>query len=308
MEKEPLVSIIVNCYNSEVYLKETIDSIFAQTYNNYEIIFWDNQSTDSTASIIKSYDDPRVNYCYAEKHTPLGEARNLAMKKVRGKLLTFLDSDDVWLPNFLERAVCCLSSQNVLLYYSNYYNWIVGKREEIHNRDVHGGSRHFKDILVSYQIGMSAAVFKNEEHLFFDPHYQLIEDYDFFLRLTRKGDAYYDGMPLMKYRMHTDSLTSASKKNWGVEFDKLYLSLTSQILNKEECFEYRKQLRWLRVRAVNAYAEEFIREGKRFELFVFILKNLHLSPKLLFPLLFLVMPCKSYFLLRAKLQKKSYHV
>ena len=70
MEKEPLVSIIVNCYNSEEYLKETIDSIFAQTYSNYEIIFWDNQSTDSTASIIRSYDDPRVNYCYAEKQVP----------------------------------------------------------------------------------------------------------------------------------------------------------------------------------------------------------------------------------------------
>ena len=57
MEHTPLVSIIVNCYNSETYLKETIDSIFAQTYSNYEIIFWDNQSTDTTANIIKSYND-----------------------------------------------------------------------------------------------------------------------------------------------------------------------------------------------------------------------------------------------------------
>lgn len=60
MEHTPLVSIIVNCYNSERYLKETIDSILAQTYSNYEIIFWDNQSTDTTANIIKSYNDERI--------------------------------------------------------------------------------------------------------------------------------------------------------------------------------------------------------------------------------------------------------
>ena len=53
MEDKPLVSIIVNCYNGEKYLRETIDSILNQTYHNYEVIFWDNQSTDSTASIIR---------------------------------------------------------------------------------------------------------------------------------------------------------------------------------------------------------------------------------------------------------------
>ena len=55
MEDKPLVSIIVNCYNGEKYLRETIDSILNQTYHNYEVIFWDNQSTDSTASIINNY-------------------------------------------------------------------------------------------------------------------------------------------------------------------------------------------------------------------------------------------------------------
>ena len=69
MEDKPLVSIIVNCYNGEKYLRETIDSILNQTYHNYEVIFWDNQSTDSTASIIKSYKNERFNFYYAPKHT-----------------------------------------------------------------------------------------------------------------------------------------------------------------------------------------------------------------------------------------------
>ena len=290
------------------YLRETIDSIFAQTYNNYEIIFWDNQSTDSTASIVKSYDDPRVKYYYAERHTPLGEARNLAMKKVQGELLTFLDSDDVWLPEFLERAVGHLNSQSVLLYYSNYYNWIDGEKIEMHNKDNHAGIRHFRDVLSSYQIGMSAAVFLKKTYVQFNPNYQLIEDYDYFLRLTRQGDAFYDDKPLMKYRVHKRSLTNSSKKKWGIEFDNLYQFLIAKFLSKEECRKYNKQLKWLRVRAINAYAEEFIRNGCRLQLFVLICKNLHLSMRLIFPLLYLVMPSKCYFFIKSKIQEKSYQV
>lgn len=81
MEHTPLVSIIVNCYNSERYLKETIDSILAQTYSNYEIIFWDNQSTDTTANIIKSYNDKRIyNHGKTKRVTLQKRNVNLANK------------------------------------------------------------------------------------------------------------------------------------------------------------------------------------------------------------------------------------
>ena len=82
----PLVSIILNCYNGAKYLEEAIDSIYAQTYSNWEIIFWDNASTDESASIAKSYDD-RLKYHQALETTPLGAARDLALKKITGKLL-----------------------------------------------------------------------------------------------------------------------------------------------------------------------------------------------------------------------------
>ena len=60
MTEQPLVSVIMNCFNGEKYLREAIDSVLAQTYQNWELIFWDNQSTDSSAEIVKSYDDPRI--------------------------------------------------------------------------------------------------------------------------------------------------------------------------------------------------------------------------------------------------------
>ena len=64
-DKKPLVSIIMNCYNGEKYLHEAVDSVIEQTYQNWEIIFWDNQSSDLSKTIFTSYDDPRFKYFYA---------------------------------------------------------------------------------------------------------------------------------------------------------------------------------------------------------------------------------------------------
>ena len=80
MTEQPLVSVIMNCFNGEKYLREAIDSVQAQTYENWELIFWDNQSTDVSAGIVKSFDDPRIYYFYAPKHTHLYEARNYAIE------------------------------------------------------------------------------------------------------------------------------------------------------------------------------------------------------------------------------------
>ena len=77
MSKKPLVSIIINCFNGEKYLREAINSVIAQSYENWEIIFWDNKSTDKSAKIFQSYNDKRLRYFLAPFHTELlYEARN----------------------------------------------------------------------------------------------------------------------------------------------------------------------------------------------------------------------------------------
>ena len=76
MGSDALVSIILPTRNRAALLREAIESVRAQTYTNWEIVFWDNQSTDSSATIFKSYPDPRLNYQYAPVHTWLYEARN----------------------------------------------------------------------------------------------------------------------------------------------------------------------------------------------------------------------------------------
>ena len=78
--EEPLVSILMNCFNGEKYLNEALESIMAQTYQNWELIFWDNQSTDQSANIFKSYKDPRLKYFLSPEHTDLGGGRAKAFQ------------------------------------------------------------------------------------------------------------------------------------------------------------------------------------------------------------------------------------
>ena len=108
----PFVSVIMNCYNSSEFLREAIESVINQSYSNWELIFWDNQSTDESPMIVKSYDDKRICYYYAESNKPLSAARNLAIQKANGEYVAFLDSDDGWLPEKLQKQIDGLTKQS----------------------------------------------------------------------------------------------------------------------------------------------------------------------------------------------------
>jgi len=113
----PKVSVIMNCLNGEKYLKEAIDSVYAQTYKNWEIIFWDNASTDRSAEIAISY-DARLKYFKGDATIPLGAARNKALEQTKGKFVAFLDCDDLWMPEKLEKQVYILEHSTYPLCYS----------------------------------------------------------------------------------------------------------------------------------------------------------------------------------------------
>ena len=85
----------MNCYNGEKYLREAIDSIYAQIYENWEIIFWDNNSIDNSAEIAKTHDN-KLKYFKGNHTVPLGAARKKAFEKASGEWIGFLDTDDYW--------------------------------------------------------------------------------------------------------------------------------------------------------------------------------------------------------------------
>ena len=120
--KSPLVSIIMNCYNGEKYLKQSLNSVLSQSYKNWELIFWDNMSTDNSKKILKSFGNKRFKYFKAKKFTSLYQARKLAISKAKGKYICFLDTDDIWLKNKLKFQIELFKKdKNLGVIYSNYY-------------------------------------------------------------------------------------------------------------------------------------------------------------------------------------------
>ena len=95
------VSVVMCCYNSERYIKETIDSILNQTFTDFEFIIWNDGSTDSTEEIILSYEDNRIKY-FKDENKGEGKAANLACQHVTSSYIARIDSDDLWLPTKLE--------------------------------------------------------------------------------------------------------------------------------------------------------------------------------------------------------------
>tara|TARA_B100000674_G_scaffold486675_1_gene495640 strand:+ start:858 stop:1751 length:894 start_codon:yes stop_codon:yes gene_type:complete len=109
MIHEPLVSVVINCHNSDTYLREAIDSVINQTYQNWELLFWDNNSTDKSAEIAKSYD--QVKYFFNKNTVPLGEARQKASEYCSGEYLAYLDCDDFWYSDKLYKQIEIITSE-----------------------------------------------------------------------------------------------------------------------------------------------------------------------------------------------------
>lgn len=134
--RKPLISVLMNCYNGEKYIRDAVNSVINQTYENWEIIFWDNQSSDLSAKIFLEYDDCRLKYFYAQKHTELGDARVEAMSKTKGSWVGILDVDDIWCKEKLEYQVDII---NKSLDDGVQLGLVYGKVLEINERGIEVG-------------------------------------------------------------------------------------------------------------------------------------------------------------------------
>lgn len=115
-----LVSIITPCYNSEKFIAETYQSIRNQIYTNWEWIIVDDASIDKSVEIIKSFNDDRVKLLEQKVNKGASEARNKGLNLANGRFITFIDSDDLWLPNFLEKTINYLANTKEELVYTSY--------------------------------------------------------------------------------------------------------------------------------------------------------------------------------------------
>ena len=122
MSEKNLISVIVNCFNGETYLENCINSILNQTYSNYEIIFLDNNSSDNSLDIIKKFNNSKIKIYNTNSYLKLYDARNLAVEKSNGEFITFLDTDDWWTKDKLEKQIKFFTNNSEIDFiYSNFY-------------------------------------------------------------------------------------------------------------------------------------------------------------------------------------------
>jgi len=222
----------MNCLNCERYVREAIDSVYAQTYDNWEIVFWDNASTDRSSVVAGRY-DTRLKYFRGEKTAPLYAARNMALKEASGKLIAFLDTDDLWMPYKLEQQVRVFDEDNkVGLVHGNA---IVSRKEStrLYHRRNYPTGYVFRRVLKHYHINLQTTMISrkalNSMTCWFDESMDISGDAELFLRICHSWKSVYLPQVLAKYREHGASLGATQIEKIFAETDKLILNLTQCI-------------------------------------------------------------------------------
>ena len=205
-----LVSIITPCYNSEKFLDECISSVLNQTYQNWEMLIVDDNSSDNSSILINSYSkkDERIKPLYLNDNIGAAMARNKAISKAKGKYLAFLDSDDVWLPKKLEIQTNFMKKNNYSFVFSSYSvisddekpNYTISVPEKITYK------RYLKNTIIGcLTVMLDKEKFKKIEM----PNLRSSHDMALWLNLLKQEKyAYGIAQDLAIYREHKSSNTS----------------------------------------------------------------------------------------------------
>lgn len=208
---EKLVSIITPTYNCAKFIAKTIDSVKAQTYKNWEMIIVDDRSQDNTREIVEEYvkDDPRIQYHLLEINSGAAVARTTAMKLAKGSYMAFLDSDDIWTPDKLERQIQWMEENGVAFSCTAYEQ--IDENDNLLNKTIKTIKKtDYNRLLLDCPVGNSTVVYNIEKMGKFEvPNIRKRNDDALWLQMLKK-EKYIWGMPdvLMKYRVRQNSISS----------------------------------------------------------------------------------------------------
>jgi len=245
MEGSPLVSVIIPMYNSEIYIVDTINSVLAQSYINFEILVIDDCSTDRSFDIVldMTRNDSRIRlYKLSENFGGPARPRNLGVSKSNGKYIAFLDSDDLWAANKLEIQL------NVML--NGKFNFTSTSQRNIDSSGKYISRNLFlgrikglfisrnslPDLIIGKHIALSSVLVSKDALKFdFDESSQLIavEDYFLWMNILNEQDVNYHfiDMELLDYRVLAGSISHRGKK-YNHEAKSLFATLKFILLSE----------------------------------------------------------------------------
>ena len=241
--KEKLVSIIMNCFNGEKFIQKSLNSIINQKYQNWELIFLDNNSNDNSAKIFKKFNDKRFLYYKNIETTNISIARNKAINLCNGEYISFLDADDYWDSKKLIKQIKYFD-EKISLVFTDF--WTIKDNENILglNHAPKLVNLKFKNsikrtIIENYEIVQSTImvrkdILKNFNQIY-DEKFHIIGDFVLFLKLINFAKISHLKEPLTYRRVHKNSESRMNVEKTINEFDQfLEINKKNNYLNESE--------------------------------------------------------------------------
>ena len=264
MDQKYLISIILPIYNGEKYMRESIESILAQSYRNWELLIIDDGSTDNTQAISQEYEnrDCRIHYIKNEKNMRLPRTLNRGFSLAIGDYLTWTSDDNYYYPTAIEKMVDALKSHNKDFVFASC-DIINADGKVIEVISVNDNSP--KMLVGSNSVG---ACFMYSRKVYetignYDPELTLVEDFDYWQRVVAKFSPICISEKLYAYRWHESALTSTMKKdyfNYNLERTLLKNREGFGRISAEQNYYYYKGLNQCRVNlndSSNPYNKKF---------------------------------------------------
>lgn len=246
------VSIITPSYNCSSFVAETIESIIAQTFKSWELLITDDCSTDNSTKIISKYceQDSRIKLFVLTKNSGAGAARNNSIKEAKGRYIAFCDSDDVWLPEKLEKQLLLMKEKNAAFVYGAYYECNEDlKREKIVNVPKELSFSEEKHV---NQVGTATAIYDSQK---VDKQYMPLirksQDWALWLKVLKICNIGYGLQePCADYRVRPNSNSSNKRRmikfhaavyedifhypHWFAMLYTLFVNIPSHILKRRK--------------------------------------------------------------------------
>jgi len=270
-----LVSVIIPTYNSEKTILRCLDSVFKQTYQNYEIVICDDKSTDNTREVLKIITDPRVSVYYLFENSGSAVARNTAMQNAKGEFFAFLDSDDEWYPKKLENQIPYFVDKNVGLVFSGAKIIKNGNQIRFYKPKSEWEMDSFRKLFLGEINYLTpTAIFRKdciEKIGLMEAELRRNQDYDFFLRILKTYKLKIIEDPLAIINLNTQKPTFSRLEN-SIRFYE-----TKRLAFFEENFT-QKEINLFFARKYRDLCGAMLRSGKYAKSFGLFKRSLKYSP------------------------------
>lgn len=246
-----LVSIVMPSYNTAGFIEQTINSVIKQTYDNWELIIVDDCSTDNTDAVVQKINDRRIKYIKNDKNSGAAISRNRALREAQGRWIAFLDSDDLWEPDKLQKQISFMNDNGFHFTYTNYSE--IDEDSNSLGKTVTGPKKISRIGMFNYCWPGCLTVMYDRKFIgeIQIENIRKNNDYAMWLKICRKADCYLLDEVLAKYRKRSGSISNHSYMSlikWHyklyreAEHENVVLSLFNTVRNlvfglyKKKCY------------------------------------------------------------------------